>query len=331
MRILALTITKDDTTSWYRAAGVFRDMMRKMPGLTIDTHDISKIGNLTWSTLTQYDIVFQQRPYASLPLTKFLKDLHIPVWIDYDDNLFEIPQANNRAFDTFSDEKVHQNLAEIAKLADVITVSTAALKTLYGPLNKNVRVVPNALLFDFIGEPAQGTTQKTVLWRGGDSHRMDLRVHEIQILQAQDKYKDWNFVYAGYNPWEFYLPNKKYRKPEDPVLYFKWLKEYRPRVMQVPLYNDFFNHCKSNIAALEGTFSGAVCLVPDWEEWNVIPGTIKYKDPQDYGEKLDFLLRDQISYNKFRNQALDYIREYYDLKHVNRLRVEVVNELMEIA
>jgi len=46
---------------------------------------------------------------------------------------------------------------------------------------------------------------------------------------------------------------------------------------------------------------------------------------------LDFLLRDQISYNKFRNQALDYIREYYDLKHVNRLRVEVVNELMEIA
>lgn len=329
MKILALTPTRDDTTSFYRAAGIFRDLQRKLPGLQVDLHDFGKLPNITWSLLCQYDIVFLQRPWNQLGMAKFLKEMGIPVWIDYDDNLFTIPQANQRAFDAFmTDEGVQTQMVELGKIADVVTVSTIALKKVYDHLNQDVRVIPNALPFDLIGNPQDGPTKQALLWRGGDSHRMDLRVHEAGILQNMDKYQEWEFVFAGYNPWQFVAKNKKYVKPQDPILYFSWLKNFGPRAMQVPLVNDLFNHCKSNIAALEGTFAGAVCLVPDWDEWQ-IPGTIRYTSCEDYGEKLDQLLKGGFSYNKYRGQALDYIRENYDLAKVNTHRANLVEELME--
>jgi hypothetical protein len=329
MKILALTITKDDTTSYYRAAGIMRNLISKLPGLTVDIHDVAKIGNLTWSLLCQYDGVFLQRPWNTLPLVKFLKEMKIPIWMDYDDNLFEIPQANSRAFDTFADETVEKNMVEIAKLADIITVSTKALKTLYDQLCKDVRVIPNAINYEIVGDGHHGPVNKTILWRGGDSHRMDLRFYETEIMDRQEKFTDWLWIYAGYNPWEFITKNKKYRKPEDPILYFKWLREYGPKAMQVPLHDCFFNRCKSNNAALEGTWAGAVCIVPDWEEWQ-IPGTLKYRTPQEYGEKLDVILKEHISFNKYRSMAMDFIRDNYDLNKVNCLRVQVILDLLDI-
>ena len=328
MKILALTPTRDDTTSFYRAAGVFRDLQNKMPELKIDLYDYSQLPKITWSLLCLYDIVFMQRPWNQTGLAKYLNEMRIPLWIDYDDNLFEIPQANQRAFDAYmTDEGIRNNMIEIAKNADIVTVSTGALKTVYDHLNKNVKVIPNALDFNIIGSPQEGPTKQSLLWRGGDSHRMDIRVHEIGILENMNKYQDWDFVFAGYNPWQFVAKNKKYIKPMDPILYFNWIKAFAPRAMHIPLANDFFNQCKSNIAALEGTFAGAVCLVPDWQEWQ-IPGTIRYSSHEDYGEKLDQLLKGGFSYNKYRGQALDYIREFYNLNTVNEMRVEVVNELM---
>jgi hypothetical protein len=329
-KILALTITKDDTTSFYRAAGVMRDIVRRVPNLTVDIHDVSKIGSMTWSLLAQYDAVFLQRPYTSVPLMNYLRDLKIPIWVDYDDNLFQIPECNNRAFDSFMDETVQKNMVKIGKMATVITVSTGALKEMYDKLNNDVRVIPNALPFEFLGNPAENHKHKTMFWRGGDSHRLDLRLHELEMAGLMEKYKEWEFVFAGFNPYQFasqQFKNKKYRKPEDPLLYFKWLREYAPQAMWVPLHDSFFNRCKSNIAALEGTYSGAVCLVPDWPEWQ-IPGTLKYKTQEEFAEKAEIILKEQFSVAKYRGQAMEYIRENYDLAKVNQARVDLVNELL---
>lgn len=330
MRILALTPTKDDTTSFYRAAGVFRNLENKMPGLRIDCHDFGKLAQMTWSLFSQYDIVFLQRPWNQIGISKYLKEMRIPVWIDYDDNLFEIPQANSRAFDAYmTDPGIKNNLIELGKIADVVTVSTKALKSVYDYLNKDVRVINNALPFNLIGKPQEGKTSQSIMWRGGDSHRMDLRVYEAQILANMNKYQEWDFVFAGYNPWQFVSKNKKYIKPQDPIIYFNWMKNFAPRGMQIPLANDFFNQCKSNIAALEGTFSGAVCLVPDWEEWQ-IPGTLKYKNAEEYGERLNHLLKGEFSYSKFRSMAMEYIMDEYNLDNTNNLRVQVINDLMNL-
>lgn len=328
MKLLALTVNKDDTTSFYRASGVMRDLQRKIPELQIDLNNASAIGTLTWSTLCLYDMVFLQRPFNSLNLVRFLRQMNIPVWIDYDDNLFEIPQDNSRAFDTYQDQNIQTMLIEMAKIANVVTVSTAGLKTVYDHFNKDVRVVPNAINFDLIGEEPKPGTSKIMYWRGGDSHRLDLAIYLMQIMDYQSKYADWKWIYAGYNPWEINLKNKVYRKPQDPVIYFQQYRADAAMAMHVPLHDSYFNHCKSNIAALEGIWGGAVCLVPDWEEWQ-IPGTIRYKTIEQYGEGLKTLLNEEISFNKYRSLAMEYIRDNYALSKINELRAQIVRDLMD--
>jgi len=225
-------------------------------------------------------------------------------------------------------KQIQDMMADIAKTADVITVSTHGLKQAYGQLNNDVRVIHNALNFESIGTEQQGPTNKVMLWRGGDSHQEDFDTYKYVILHRQIEYTEWLWTYAGNDFYDAATPNSLYLPPKDPTHYFKWLKESANRAMQVPLTDSFFNHCKSNIAALEGTWGGAVCLVPDWEEWQ-IPGTLKYKTVAEYGEKLDVILKEQISFNKYRGQAMEYIREFYSLDKVNDLRVELLRELVD--
>ena len=299
-----------------------------MPDLHVDLHDISKLQNIDWSLLCLYDVVFLQRPWNNIAIVKYLKELKIPVWIDYDDLLFQIPRANRRAYGTYMNEQIHNTLTEIAKNADIISVSTSSLKMFYDQLNKNVRIVPNALNFELIGPEQQGKTEKVMLWRGGDSHQQDFDTYKEEIITRQLSYQDWVFTYAGTDFYDAATPNSIFLGPKDPTIYFSWLKTAANRAMQVPLHDCFFNHCKSNIAALEGTFGGAVCIVPDWEEWQ-IPGTLKYKTVEEYGEKMDIVLKEQISFNKYRGQAMEYIREFYSLDKVNNLRVQILRELAD--
>ena len=287
----------------------------------------SKLAQMTWSLFSQYDIVFLQGRGDQIGLSKYLKEMRIPVWIDYDDNLFEIPQANSRAFDAYmTDPTIKNNLIELGKIADVVTVSTKALKSVYDYLNKDVRVINNALPFNLVGKPQEGKTSQSIMWRGGDSHRMDLRVYEAQILQNMNKYQEWDFVFAGYNPWQFVAKNKKYIKPQDPIIYFNWMKNFAPRAMQIPLVNDFFNQCKSNIAALEGTFAGAVCLV-NWDEWRY--QNIKIQNAEEYGGGSIICLRvNFLTINS--GMAMEYIMDKYNLDNTNNLRVQVINDLMNL-
>lgn len=344
MRLLVLTPTRDDTTSLYRAAGVMKDLQRKMPDLQYDLEDIDSIKKLTWSVLKLYDIVYLQRPYKSQNLVAYCKDLGIPIWVDYDDNLLELPRINERATEVYSNDPIRSQLKEIAKMATVVTVSTAELGRYYGQFNKNVKVIPNALDIEYIGPPREKVNEKKVImWRGGDSHRGDVYRFSNQIFPATLRASDWSFLWAGFNfaermAWYFgrdillddladAFGNNVYEPAKDPTHYFRWIRDIGPRALHFPLEDSLFNRCKSNIAALEGTWSGAVCLVPDWEEWQ-IPGTIRYNNPVEYGEKLKMILEEQFSFNKYRGQALDYIMEHYRLSRINNLRKDLINELM---
>ena len=346
MRLLVITTTRDDTTSLYRAAGIMKNLKMQMPDLDYDLHDLDKMQGLTWSLFTLYDAVFLQRPYKSLKLVTYLKDMGVPIWLDYDDNLFEIPAVNERAAKVYNDPVIRRELEEMAKLADIITVSTAGLKDVYDKFCKDVRVIPNALDFFYLGEAREKPDdKKVIIWRGGDSHRGDVYHYANKIFPAAVKHNDWLWLWSGFNfaeraAWYFCrdvvledlskaFGNQKFEEPKDPTHYFRWLRNLGARAMHVPLSDSVFNRCKSNIAALEGTWSGAVCLVPDWEEWQ-IPGTLKYKDAAEFGEKLEAILLEQFSFNKYRGQALEYIKDVHNLTKVNGLRVQLIRDLIQL-
>ncbi|MDH5524511.1 MAG: hypothetical protein OEY01_11045 [Desulfobulbaceae bacterium] len=327
MKLLSLTITKVDSTSFYRANGVFGDLQRKMPDLHITSMDVKDLRDMNWSDLNLFDVIFMQRPYSSInyQMARFVKDMNLPLWIDFDDNLFEIP-TDNRAFDTFANPTIRKNIEEISKLADLITTSTGELAGVFSKINPNTQVIPNALNTQIL-QPRPKKQNNTVLWRGSDTHQMDIFFYADQMFEAQSTFADFDFIYFGYNPW--IIPattNKKHIKTTDPIIYFQQLNQLAPKIMQVPLVDSHFNRCKSNIAYLEATYAGAVCLVPDWPEWD-LPGTVRYNSPEEYAEKLKLLLTGGISFNKYNRQAWEYILEHRTLETVNTQRAELLTQL----
>lgn len=329
MKLLSLTITKVDSTSFYRANGVFGDLKRKM-NIQITSMDVKQLRDMNWSDLMLFDAVFMQRPYSAvnLQMAQYLKDINIPLWIDYDDNLFEIPRGN-RARDTFMNEKTHKQIAEICQLANIISVSTPKLGQYLSKFNTNIRVIPNALNTEIFNKKPQ-KTNKTALWRGSDTHQIDIYPLQFEISDLQETFKDWDFLWFGWDPY-YITPasNMKYLKPTDPILYVRQLERIAPKIMHVPLIDIHFNRCKSNIAYLEGTYAGAACLVPDWPEWNM-PGTVKYSNPDEYIDKLKLMLTGNINFNRMNREAWEYITENLTLEKVNKQRVQLLEELCSV-
>jgi len=329
MRLISLTVNKNDSTSFYRANGVLADLKNQMQ-LEITSMNFEQLQNMSWANLCLFDVVFMQRPFqdVAVKMAEYCREMNLPVWMDFDDHLLEIPISNTRAYDTFAPDNIRKNIVRLVEIANVISVSTAALKTAFATLNKNIRVIPNAINTSLFNYRQQQKTNKTVLWRGSDTHQLDIFLYADPIFNATQKYSDWNFTWFGYYPW--YIPptpNSKYIKATDPVLYFKQLHGLAPRIMQVPLADSLFNRCKSNIAYLEGTFAGAVCLVPDWEEWQQ-PGAVKYTSIDDYNDKLELLLNDKVNARKRNSEAWEHIMQNLTLAKVNRQRVELLEQIM---
>jgi len=329
MKLLALTVNKNDSTSFYRANGVLHDLKNQM-NMEITSMDFKDLKDMSWATLFLYDVIFMQRPYqgVAVKMAQYCQEINLPVWIDFDDYLLDIPK-DNKSHQLFSVPEIQKNIVAAIQLANVVTVSTQKLKESFSEFNNNIHVIPNAFndkLFTYRGSKIK--TNKTVMWRGSDTHNIDLFYYADQIYKCQDKYKDWNFLYFGWNPW--FIPeaeNKKHISATDPVLYFKQLYKLAPRIMQVPLVRSLFNECKSNIAFIEGTFAGAVCLVPDWKEWD-LPGTLKYSSAEEYGEKLELMLNEKVNFSKYNSQAWDYIFDNLRLSKINHLRVNIINSLL---
>jgi hypothetical protein len=322
MKVLFLVNSLTDACSFYRAGGIVRDL-RERRGDDIFCVEYGTIP-LHWQNIMDFDLIMMQRPSsdAELSLAKYMKHLRVPLWVDHDDNLFEIP-IENRAYLIY-DNKRKKIVSDILQLADVVTVTTNDLKNAYDGLSGDVRVIPNALNDGiFIREGKLPKRAKNVIWRGSDSHVYDVMSFGQAINQVKGEFPEYMFTFMGYKPW--YLeqtPNMKAVPEIDLIMYMNFLTKQKPIVMQVPLDDNFFNHCKSNIAFLEGTFAGAACLVPDW--WDV-PGGIHYKGNQGYYLALKAMLNKEVDIVKQNEQAWEYVQDTLLLSKVNDARLSILD------
>jgi len=274
-----------------------------------------------------------QRPYNNLfrQMAAYIKDLNIPLWVDYDDNLLDIP-TDNSSFLTYSNTTTKQNIAAFLRMADVVTVSTEALKKAFGLYNTNIIVVPNAFNTDVFNYRNIEKRNNTTLWRGSETHQLDIMVYMDQLTKKFGSFKNWKWHYCGYYPWMLKQPmpetSQMVHTPNtDVIIYHKTIHNISPKCMMVPLADHNFNRCKSNIAAIEGTFAGAVCVVPDWEEWQ-IPGTLKYSTPQQFGDHIENIYRGKVNIKKNNQLAWQYINDVYSLTTVNKQRIQIIKSFM---
>ncbi|HUU99754.1 MAG TPA: hypothetical protein VMW32_02215 [Bacteroidales bacterium] len=324
-QILFLTQNATDACSFYRAAGIIPDLQRK----TNDTLTLAQWSQLeiNWSIILQYDIIFFQRPTGkmALDLCQYIKSCNRQLWIDYDDNLLCVP-PENRAHWIYDKPEVQESIKKILALADVVSVTTEDLKQSFIEWNKNIEVIPNAFNDSVFKRGILPKRSNLVVWRGTDTHVWDLMKYGKSISKATLEHPEKQFLYIGYSPW--FMPvsdNQSTIEEMDLIKYFGFVYKMAPLVVHVPLVDELFNRCKSNIAALEGSYFGAACVVPDF--WD-IPGTLKYKTEDDYYNALKDLLSGQADREILNKIAWEYIQDTLTLSKINVLRLNLINSLI---
>jgi hypothetical protein len=99
--------------------------------------------------------------------------------------------------------------------------------------------------------------------------------------------------------------------------------------MSVNIQNDF-NLCKSNIAKLEGFYCGALCLHPDWPEWDwpVFKPQAEYL--LDRGMLFLDLIRQKSQLVKdIYQEELEHVKQNYLLSELNKKRIEVFKKAVK--
>lgn len=326
-KLLFLNYSNHDACSFYRSAGIAKDLREK--GFDID---VVQIGAKTfyWSDLLMYDVVMIQRPYTAelIPFIKQAKIMGIKLWLDYDDNLLEVPE-DNPAYTRYMQTNCKESVIALLKLADVVSVTTLALKVAYQKHNQNIVVIPNAFNDSLFMRDAQKDLPKRkpiVAWRGSDTHQKDIMTYPA-VNNSVNEFPEWKFMFIGYNAW--FLPKKENRlfAPATDIMFYHYsLYSAAPSVMQVPLHDSPFNRAKSSIAAIEGAFAGAAVLCPYW--WN-IEGAVSYKDEQSYEDGLYGLLRGHINREEVAEKTWEFIMDTLRLSKVNELRVDLINNLVD--
>jgi hypothetical protein len=285
MKVLIASAGPVDPTSWYRAWGIVPDLIKRfdiefksyedvLMNVGVDEKGNFKKG-FTWIQALQYDVCIFQRQAgkAAVEAAKYMKECGMKIVFDLDDNVWEIPQSY--AIKKGFTPEILETFDEMIDLADVVWVSTIELSRYIN--DPKVLVIPNAIdlnRYQFNSFNYEGS----IIWRGISTHVDDLGQNRKAVEQiGVEEFWGYNPVV---NPPKLKLPNARHVIGLDPAIYLNTLLMAKPKAIVVPLVDNLFNEAKSNIAWMEATLSGAVCVSNkvgefahvglSFEEWNQI-------------------------------------------------------------
>lgn len=296
--------------------------------------EISHSEQVNWATLKKADVVFVQRPSSShyVQIIEMAKLNGKKIWIDYDDDLFSVPESNVTS-KLYNAKDTKESIIKCLRLADLVTVSAASLKETYGTYNTNVKVVPNAydkVLFSYRKEKLE-PRNKIIFWRGSETHDEDLLEVTSELVKTAIKFPDYQWVFIGSPFWHTIqeLVKRKIKVIKipamEPICYFKTIYEMRPAIQIVPLTDNKFNHGKSNIAWIEGTHAGAQVIAPDLPEWDR-PGICLYRSGE-IGNEIEGAMN-PAAREKFTSESWQFINSDLTLDKVNDLRREYLLRIL---
>ena len=191
MNISICEVAPQGACSYYRSIGPFSKLNKINPNIKIKILDV-----VDWTILSNTDILFLARPDSKyfINMMDMAKDMNIPVWIDWDDNILEIPKSNP-AYSHYSTKDVVESTKECLKKADFITVSTQHIKDSFLEYNENIMVIENAFNnYNYKFEKVNDQFD-SIFWRGSNTHRSDLlSVRKRCVAQGSRGWKH------GYHP-----------------------------------------------------------------------------------------------------------------------------------
>lgn len=335
IKIAVLAKPIESATTFYRSSGVFGYLSRQMSCEGWQIHNIAP-KNFTPDTAAAYDIVFAHRPVTDDEIRALRngKLSGAKIWVDIDDLLWLIP-ASNPARMSFT--VIHrENLEKAMTHAHVITVSTEELcrqtKIEFG---RESVVIPNAWN-DYALQIQQPAIQKEgekarIVYRGSNSHDGDLFAHR----DAFREFENIEFTFMGCMPWYFYTTYGGHMETiiqeawtNDIFSYFQRIIQLKPHFVVFPLEDNLFNRCKSNIAAIEATVAGAVCIAPEYmPEFKNIAQHSAYNHVEELEEW--FISINSVGMLSSRHEyQKSYLENNLRLSEVNKIRAGIARHIV---
>jgi len=336
--LLTLCPLETDGTSLYRGVGPLGVLRKQIPLNIYSPQDIN------WATMAKSDACFMQRPFSADQLACFdaIKNNGLKVWVDYDDDLFNL-SPKNCAFRVYNDPKIRNSVMWFLENADFVTVATHKLKSEYDKYRRGKSgcvVVPNAWN-DFLQGyrptplPLDPSPYKTIVWRGGQNNVENLEYFfEPLLATLKDLPPEWKFIAIGDVPYEIEqaVPEDRFQKIDFiPCCseYLRVLYRLRPTIMVSLLKKHPFFEAKSNICFIEGVVSGAAVMAASYMPEFQKPGVLTYDDPDDFAKKLKMLCADAEQIKIRQETSWEYIKENLRLSRVNSLRKKILDEMMK--
>ena len=331
MKIRYFAENTHDAVSWYRVAGPLQKLKYLDPSIEVEhTKDVD------WHHLMDADIVFISNPYQpSHAMAMYAAhELGIPVWVDYDDDVLNIPVDHPR-YKAFSDFAIKETIWHCMEKAQVVTVPTPALAETVKNYTNHVFVIENA--FNDYNQilPAHANNTDIIAWRGGVTHWEDLDTLADEIKLLGTRHPEWSWEFIGRRiDVKHIIKGMTNANVHDwtqndlmPLLtYFQKLKKIAPAVFIHPLIDNQFNRAKSNIAFIEGTLAGAMCLMPELPEL-LLTGAQLYQSGKDFTSTLEAAMKNDEYREKVFQLQREHILTCLKLSEINKKRVVVARLL----
>ena len=296
------------------------------------------------------DIFVIPRPYdeQAYKTIQTLKEEGKRIVIDYDDSMFSISplsvhyadfgteevkvQANDgtwldlwidgRNIDIKRNRIVQDQIKRCLELADAVTVTQPALAEVYKPYNDKVICLPNCVDLKIWQKlPLQRRDDVRLYWSGGASHYQDWLILQDVLPTIFDKYKQVKLVIMGT---VFHGTIKGLDKSRIEIHPWAHTQAYPYKsaildadISLIPLEDNEFNRCKSNIKWLEQAALEvpSVCsaVTPYVEHNNGVNGVFVRNETQDWIDGISCMVEDSILRAKLGAEARKTVERSFDI------------------
>jgi len=282
------------------------------------------------------DIIVAQRVAGKYEVEAFKmlqKKYNKKIVIDFDDNFYAVENSKENSkyyLDVEKHKEKLENMKELMKEADAITVTTEYLGKALEEFNENIFIIPNSIDtkgFKKIRDKKTPNKKLRIGFAGGLAHVLDLEKIVDPIEKIMKKH-DVEFHILGYPEFVDLFDNKYKDRiilhPVAPLEYFIGeLADLNLDIGICPLRDTEFNKCKSELKYLEYTSLGVATVAQ-----NILPykGVIKNnkngilaKTSDEWFNALDKLITDKELRKTLVNKAIELIEKDYSIEKNTKL------------
>lgn len=306
-----------------------------LPIFNMEGIDAYITNNLEEKHFEGIDIFIYNRilPEHHLPKIAELKAKHgFKICVDVDD-IWEL-DPHHILYDNYAEIEFGRQQVSQIQAADIVTTTHGRLAAEIKLFNKNVHVLPNAILnkgqFDIVRKPYHLTR---LFWQGSVTHRGDIALLQRPIECLNTIAGKIKMVMAGYmeSEDEWYKMALDYTaktKHQYLLLGGLHVNEYyrhyeNADICLIPLLNSPFNRHKSNLKVLEAANLSLPVICSAVHPYLDLP-VLYAKNSSDWVRHIQKLVASKKRQREAGEQLADYCREYYDFFKINKERKQIL-------